>query len=470
MENDRPAAAGIDGQGEGYSMRLEADLARYDRWATVPAALVGLLLVGYCLGQASGWAAFVTSLSILASVLVACGLSGALAGFVFGIPRLLARSDVMGPTPSATPGDDDGGARAARFLAGNTNLEEISDWVTKILVGLGLVHANAAVSALRDLSSYVAERGLGGAPASELMVMGAGLSSFLLGFLYFYLQTRTRITLTFFAAEGVQSAASLRRADVAASNVAPIIAGDGLDVTDVLSARMGAPDAPAPPVAADAAILRVGFDALRTAKDFAAWGAAQARARNYEAAETALQRANALDASDPIVLRRLAEVRALRGDVRRAVESLREAAEKMPSEWRIRRRELFHSLYLPMPDSFMRAIAVGDGLATHPEAQLDPMVHIWRACAYGQRHRWLTSIPGTQRDMVSARNDALTAVKRAVALAPEPTSPPRVLLRRLLDPAGDPTDNDLADFVRDPDFIAIANETIGRPRPDDDRL
>ena len=70
-------------------------------------------------------------------LLAAASLSvGGLAGFLFGVPRSLQ-------TPVLPPVGGDGRSQkqadeiAARY-ATNTNLEQISDWLTKILVGVGL--------------------------------------------------------------------------------------------------------------------------------------------------------------------------------------------------------------------------------------------------------------------------------------------------------------------------------------------
>lgn len=64
----------------------------------------------------------------LASVMV-----GVLVGFLFGIPRALQNAGT-------------GGAEAGwgRYST-NTNLEQISDWLTKILVGVGLVELARAI-------------------------------------------------------------------------------------------------------------------------------------------------------------------------------------------------------------------------------------------------------------------------------------------------------------------------------------
>src|SRR4051812_27802494 len=78
---------------------------------------VGIII--YSWAEAS-WKVFACALFIS----LAAALVGALAGFVFGIPKTVATG-----TPAATS------AGTASPYQGNTNLEEISDWLTKILVG-----------------------------------------------------------------------------------------------------------------------------------------------------------------------------------------------------------------------------------------------------------------------------------------------------------------------------------------------
>jgi hypothetical protein len=59
----------------------------------------------------------------------AAAFTGALFGFIFGVPRV--RSSDQPPDEKSSPG---GSTR----IGANTNLEQISDWLTKILVGVGL--------------------------------------------------------------------------------------------------------------------------------------------------------------------------------------------------------------------------------------------------------------------------------------------------------------------------------------------
>jgi len=66
-----------------------------------------------------------TQLSVLSVALAVTGAAlavGVILGFLFGLPKVVDRQ------PAGSP-----------LLKSNTNLDEISDWLTKILVGLGLV-------------------------------------------------------------------------------------------------------------------------------------------------------------------------------------------------------------------------------------------------------------------------------------------------------------------------------------------
>src|SRR5262245_229949 len=66
---------------------------------------------------------------------------GCLLGFLFGIPRTLQRGSDAGSHQSKAGlgGEDSVGLPAHRFFISNTSLEDISDWLTKIIIGIGLV-------------------------------------------------------------------------------------------------------------------------------------------------------------------------------------------------------------------------------------------------------------------------------------------------------------------------------------------
>ncbi|MES2669692.1 MAG: pYEATS domain-containing protein [Pseudomonadota bacterium] len=147
---------------------------------TISATLTWLsLLMMTCVAVllADGVGAFA---AIMAAALAA-GMGGAALGFLFGIPRSVA----AGAQPSG-----DAGAQAARAgYAQNTNLEQISDWLTKIVVGVGLVEAKPIAEGFERLSANAAAAwnlANGATTAGAIMLVGA-----VVGFLSCYVWTRT---------------------------------------------------------------------------------------------------------------------------------------------------------------------------------------------------------------------------------------------------------------------------------------
>jgi CheY-like chemotaxis protein len=115
--------------------------------------------------------------------LFAATASFALLGLVFAVPRARAEGDETAP---------------GRFLS-NSNLEQISDWLTKILVGAGLVQLRALPGALRSLGDYLGEdltMKNGSRAAVALTVYGAGI-----GFVFAYLWGRLRLRVLLEQAE-----------------------------------------------------------------------------------------------------------------------------------------------------------------------------------------------------------------------------------------------------------------------------
>ena len=94
---------------------------------------------------------------------------GGLAGFIFGIPKTIA---TQGTTTEHQ---------------GNTNLEQISDWLTKILVGAGLVELKELPSALGAFGSTFRENnalGSLGWVVAPAIVITFSVCGFLLAYLW----------------------------------------------------------------------------------------------------------------------------------------------------------------------------------------------------------------------------------------------------------------------------------------------
>lgn len=119
----------------------------------------------------------------------ACSSVGWFLGFLFGIPRSLSTDTARTVTPTAsdstvTPAGtslpsalstNEGTGNAAprsKVLVGpstavNTNLEQISDWLTKIIVGVTLVESRKVLDCLSQVAQLMADS-LGGAHLTSI--------------------------------------------------------------------------------------------------------------------------------------------------------------------------------------------------------------------------------------------------------------------------------------------------------------
>lgn len=117
----------------------------------------------------------------------ALSISGLL-GFLFGVPH--TRDESQSPAESKAKDGEPKNLRAVgsgTTYRPNTGLEQISDWLTKMLVGVGLVEIKVIPSKLVRLAAYVA-MGLGNNDQAQVFAMALlayfGLGGFVFGFLW----------------------------------------------------------------------------------------------------------------------------------------------------------------------------------------------------------------------------------------------------------------------------------------------
>ena len=128
----------------------------------------------------------------------ACSAVGWILGFLFGIPRTLSgQPEQQGNQAIAavqeSSADSGAPAKASVTIAPrtnsvNTNLEQVSDWLTKILVGVGLVEWANVKPALVSSAATIAES-LGG-PYWNSFALALMIYFVVTGFLGSYLLTR----------------------------------------------------------------------------------------------------------------------------------------------------------------------------------------------------------------------------------------------------------------------------------------
>ncbi|MEV7092825.1 hypothetical protein AB0M80_08245 [Amycolatopsis sp. NPDC051045] len=113
--------------------------------------------------------------AVAVMTLYAAAALGGIAGFLFGVPKSAPNSPGM----------------SARFYQANTNLVQVSDWLTKIIVGVGLIEIRKVVDALGVVATRVGVT-LGdktgdpgsGATFVVLIILGGMSVSFLLTYMW----------------------------------------------------------------------------------------------------------------------------------------------------------------------------------------------------------------------------------------------------------------------------------------------
>lgn len=150
--------------------------------------LVGLLGTLIYALQSSTVAQFVSFATVGMMVAGASLLIGGLLGFLFGIPRTLQQDRPVELAPNVTDTPPENGVQRVDYRA-NTNLEQISDWLTKILVGVGLTQITVIPAKLQQIAGAVAT-GLGNSDGGRVFALAAILFFMICGFLFGYLWTR----------------------------------------------------------------------------------------------------------------------------------------------------------------------------------------------------------------------------------------------------------------------------------------
>lgn len=120
-------------------------------------------------------------LGLLLAVSLAALMIGIVPGFLFGIPKL----------NKAYYSKEEDGRRT--MYHPNTNLEEISDWLTKIIIGLTLIQLGKIPGYLQGMAEYILS-GIGCAGVNceiaRPMVIGLSIYFGIVGFIIAYIVTR----------------------------------------------------------------------------------------------------------------------------------------------------------------------------------------------------------------------------------------------------------------------------------------
>ncbi len=159
------------------SSNADLDLESKPWWALVVPLVVGpiALVLGTWWSSGSSPLAFTVVMIALAAV-----ATGGFLGFLFGIPR------------STIGNGDIGNSREPLNIAytPSTNLEQVADWLTKIIIGVGLVEIRSIGETLSTLGILVQNSVAPDFGAANVITQASVVSFFVLTFLAAYLWTR----------------------------------------------------------------------------------------------------------------------------------------------------------------------------------------------------------------------------------------------------------------------------------------
>ena len=138
--------------------------------------------------------------SLMMASLAALGF-GALVGFLFGVPRYKTERSVSAASPSTAGGGDPG----ATVYKPNTNLEEISDWLTKLFVGATLVELGKIPDLMARFGRYFAV-----IPEEEHIIVSSAIYFGIVGFFIAFFYASLELTDTLNLPSSLQTTFSTR--------------------------------------------------------------------------------------------------------------------------------------------------------------------------------------------------------------------------------------------------------------------
>lgn len=146
-------------------------------WTTTGVLAILTVLVIFSSQQAGAFKVFSIGLIVAAASM----LVGGFVGFIFGVPKL------------APSGVSEGRTSPYRPVVANTNLEQISDWLTKILVGVGLTQFATIGRTAQDLFDALAPSFGDSVASGKTFSGGLVIFSVTFGFVTGWLYSRLRL-------------------------------------------------------------------------------------------------------------------------------------------------------------------------------------------------------------------------------------------------------------------------------------
>ncbi len=363
---------------------------------------------------------------------LACLAVGHLIGFLFGIPRV----NKGGPsTPQVNASQGSGHIPNASVSETtpyevNTNLQDISDWLTKIIVGLGLIELNKSYTHLQTAATFISTS-LGG--NSTLAISGGIIVYFTtVGFLGGYITTRLFLGAAFVRADRALSSAEKLAVESAIINVEDVD-GSFTPKTKAIAEK----------------IATIPWKAVKVT-EVPIWAKAKLITREIREAVEAYSYLVQVDPINISYRLNLSQALFENGNRENALQQAKVAVGLITETTQrdlvdtCYKAVMYFALYIH-PDGYKESIDYGTRFKALPGVILTAPMLVNLAAAYGQQ------ATKDKPAFASAKINALEACKKAIELDPIW----KAKLREMWKPAPDAEDNDLAIFGNDPDFINL---------------
>ncbi len=396
---------------------------------------------------------------------------GQLIGFLFAVPKSGVPKGA-GQAAGTQPTEGGGGRKAG---ASNTSLEEISEWLTKIIVGVGLVEAQKIFEHFK-MAVVAFAGGLETGPTAMAKALAAAVLVFfpIIGFLGSYLITRTYLAEVIGesdkAVDGAfdQAGTSVETSE-AARGALRASEGDKMraEQLQIGSLKVKGINFSEPALKLAEKFKDVAFDALKTWQEFAAWGVSRLADGKPEEARRAYDKALALNPDDPGLLYEYVAVLDQAGkedEKSKALDALKTAVAKLskesdanlkPEECKLRAdiyiSLTFRLLYVGTKEAREEAIRFADEFLGFAGGKNRGAVLVNRICARGQ-------LAGTMADKATPeftdlRNKALQDMMEAMQINRDY----RARLRFLMDP-NHPDKKKYKDLEQENDLVVFSTD------------
>jgi len=387
-------------------------------------------------------------------------IAGFLLGFLFGIPKAsgvqtaAAKDGSTDKTGATQKSEQWNGSETPYQLRVNTNLEEISDWLTKILVGATLTQL-AKIPGWFVRATEFMTKGSPNADSAQAFAGGILLFFSTLGFFAGYVLTRMFFSGAFTRSDPVslQTSRIVRNLGPVATPTGDTTVDDAAHDPQVLRSAQDSTQVPITTSLSGAELSALAKGALIVGDaSRAVLAASIAISKSPLDPMAHLDYAIALhqaNSSSTLILQEVEKVRA-------AVPPTYSASLK---------EDIFNSLvylclYQDKPSGFLKAIQLGEEFV-HVNAPQKASIWINLACAYGQLYQYIkegNDKTGTFGSLDNARDKATNAVNRAITLRSES----RARLKQIAQ--GDGEDDDLVVLYQSEELFRKAlDETNSKP-------